>query len=135
LTERLNVIEGSSPNQVWYGMTVYNHLLFSEIFFKQIRRETSDLDNLRATLGTIRDTWQYYLPPPDDWSGPAWVPSDPFPPDDVTQLRTSIVEQIFAYLEFTYGPCKADERAFLLYADWDQQDLSLIHISEPTRPY
>ena len=103
-------------------MAIHNHLLFSEIFFQQIRRETSGLDNLRATLGTIRDTWQYYLPPPDGWGGPAWVPSNPFPPDDVTQLRTSIVEPIFAYLELTYGPCKVDDRAFLLYSDWTREE-------------
>ncbi len=103
-------------------MTIYNHLLFSEFFFGQIRSETADLDNLRATLSTIRGTWQYYLPPPADWEGIRWSPPNPFSPDDVAQLRASVVEQIFAYLELTYGPCKADERAFLLYGDWDQQD-------------
>ena len=110
-------------------MTVYNHLLFSEIFFQQIRQETTDLDNLRATLSTIRATWQYYLPPPPGWDGPIWVPSSPFPPDDVAQLRTNVVEQIFAYLELTYGPCEGDsstaltsDRTFFLYADWSQQD-------------
>jgi hypothetical protein len=103
-------------------MAVYNHLLFSEIFFQQVRSETADLDNLRATLSTIRGTWQYYLPPPPDWDGIGWVPSRPFSPDDVAQLRANIVEQIFAYLELTYGPCEADERAFFLYADWTQED-------------
>jgi hypothetical protein len=127
-------------------MIVYNHLLFSEIFFQQIRQETTDLDNLRATLSTIRATWQYYLPPPPGWDGPTWVPSGPFPPDDVAQLRANVVEQIFAYLELTYGPCEGDgstapalsgvegpvlseteglttsDRAFFLYADWSQQD-------------
>ena len=103
-------------------MTVYNHLLFSEIFFQQIRRETADLENLRATLSTIRDTWQYYLPPPSEWGGPAWVPAKPLPPDNVAQLRANVVESIFAYLELTYGPCEADERAFFLYADWARQD-------------
>ena len=39
--------------------TIYNHLLFSEFFFQQIRSETADLDNLRATLSTIQGTWQY----------------------------------------------------------------------------
>ena len=58
-------------------MTVGNHLLFSEIFLQQIRGETVDPDTLRATLGTIRDTWQYHLPPPVEWDGPAWVPADP----------------------------------------------------------
>ncbi|MBM4466526.1 MAG: hypothetical protein FJ014_13390 [Chloroflexi bacterium] len=103
-------------------MAIYNHLLFSEIFFQQVRRETADLDNLRATLSTIRDTWQYYLPPPSEWDGSAWVPARPFPPDDVAQLRAHVVESIFAYLELTYGPCEADERAFFLYADWARQD-------------
>jgi len=103
-------------------MAVYNHLLFSEIFFQQVRSETADLDNLRATLSTIRGTWQYYLPPPPDWDGIGWAPSRPFSPDDVAQLRANIVEQIFAYLELTYGPCEADERAFFLYADWTQED-------------
>ncbi len=103
-------------------MTVYNHLLFSEIFFQQIRRETADLENLRATLSTIRDTWQYYLPPPSEWGGLVWIPAKPFPPDDVAQLRANVVESIFAYLELTYGPCEADERAFFLYADWARQD-------------
>jgi hypothetical protein len=54
-------------------MAVKNHLLSSEIFFQQIRRETADLDNLRATLSTIQATWQYYLPPPKEWQG-AWAP-------------------------------------------------------------
>ncbi len=103
-------------------MTVYNHLLFSEIFFQQIRSDITDLDNLRATLSTIRDTWQYYLPPPADWDGPAWQPANPFSPGDVARLRANIVEPIFAYLELTYGPCEADERAFFLYADWARQD-------------
>jgi len=103
-------------------MTVYNHLLFSEIFFQQVRRETADLDNLRATLSTIRDTWQYYMPAPLGWDGPAWVPAKPLPPDDESQLRDHVVESIFAYLELTYGPCEADERAFFLYADWARQD-------------
>ena len=103
-------------------VSVSNHLLFSEAFFQQIRSETADLDKLRATLSTIRGTWQYYLPPPADYEGARWSPANPFPPDDVAQLRASVVEQIFAYLEITYGTCKADERAFLLYADWDQQD-------------
>ncbi|MBC8264793.1 MAG: hypothetical protein H8E47_11790 [Anaerolineales bacterium] len=103
-------------------MTIYNHLLFSEIFFQQIRKETADLENLRATLSTIRDTWHYYLPPPSEWDGPAWVPAKPFPSDDVAQLRANVVESIFAYLELTYGPCEADERAFFLYADWARQD-------------
>jgi hypothetical protein len=103
-------------------MAIYNHLLFSEIFFQQVRTETADLDNLRATLSTIRGTWQYYLPPPPDWDGIGWAPSCPFSPDDVAQLRANIVEQIFAYLELTYGPCEADERAFFLYADWTQED-------------
>jgi len=103
-------------------MAVYNHLLFSEIFFQQVRSETTDLDNLRATLSTIRDTWQYYLPPPPQWDGPAWVPVNLFPPDDVAQLRAKAVERIFAYLELTYGPCEADECACLLYADWSRED-------------
>ena len=103
-------------------MSVYNQLLFSEIFFQQIRRETTDLDNLRATLSTIRDTWRYYLSPPTDWDGPGWRPEAPFPPDDVAQLRAKVVEQIFAYLELTYGPCEADDRAFFLHADWSRQD-------------
>jgi hypothetical protein len=103
-------------------MTVYNHLLFSEIFFQQIRSETADLDNLWATLSTIRDTWQYYLPPPAGWTGPTWTPSSPFPVDDVARLRAYVVEQIFAYLELTYTPCPADERAFFLYADWAVTD-------------
>jgi hypothetical protein len=33
-------------------MSIHNHLLFSEIFFQQVRRETTDLDNLRATLNS-----------------------------------------------------------------------------------
>ena len=103
-------------------MTVYNHLLFSEIFFQQIRSETADLDNLRATLSTIRATWQYHMPPPPGWDGPTWVPAKPFPSDDVAQLRANVVESIFAYLELTYSPCEADERAFFLYADWARQD-------------
>jgi len=103
-------------------MAVYNHLLFSEIFFSQVRSETTDLDNLRAVLSTIRDTWQYYLPPPPEWDGPAWVPVNLFPPDDVAQLRAKVVEQIFAYLELTYDPCEADERAFFLYADRSRED-------------
>jgi len=103
-------------------VTIYNHLLFSEFFFQQIRGETKDLDNLRAALSTIRGTWQYYLPPPADWEGVRWSPVSPFPPDDVTQLRANVVEQIFAFLGLTYGPCEDDERAFLLYADWDRQD-------------
>jgi len=45
-------------------MAIDNHLLLSEIFFQQVRSETADLDNLRGTLSTIRDTWQYHLPPP-----------------------------------------------------------------------
>ncbi|MBN1314068.1 MAG: hypothetical protein JXA42_01325, partial [Anaerolineales bacterium] len=103
-------------------MSVYNQLLFSEIFFQQIRRETTDLDNLQATLSTIRDTWRYYIPPPSDFEGPAWRPEAPFPPDDIDRLRVNVVEQIFAYLELTYGPCEADDRAFFLYADWSRQD-------------
>lgn len=103
-------------------MAVHNHLLFSEIFFRQVRSEATDLDNLKATLSTIRDTWQYYLAPPAEWDGPAWMPADPLPPDEVPQLRAKVVEQIFAYLELTYGPCDADERAFLLYADWGRED-------------
>jgi hypothetical protein len=102
-------------------MTVYNHLLFSELFSQQVRSETADLDNLRATLSTIRSTWQYYLPPPD-WAGPAWQPAKPFLLNDVVQLRASVVEPIFAYLELTYGPCEADERAFFLYSDWARED-------------
>jgi hypothetical protein len=103
-------------------MTVYNNLLFSEIFFRQIRSETADLDNLRAILSTIRDTWQYYLSPPPDWDGPGWSPSNPFSPDDVAQLRSNIVEQILAYLELTYGPCQGNKRAFFLYSDWAKED-------------
>lgn len=111
-------------------MTVHNHLLFSEFFFEQIRRETTDLDKLRATLDTIRGTWQYYLFPPSDWHGPGWMPSNPISPDDVAQLRANVVEQIFAYLGLTYGPREADgsaalttsERAFFLYADWTRKD-------------
>ena len=34
-------------------MTVYNHLLFSEAFFQQIRSETAGLDNLRAVDGIL----------------------------------------------------------------------------------
>jgi hypothetical protein len=102
-------------------MAVKNHLLFSEIFFQQIRRETADLGNLRATLSTIQDTWQYYLPPPEDRQG-AWTPARPFPADDVAQLRAKVVEQIFAYLQLTYGPCPDDDRAFFLYADWARED-------------
>jgi hypothetical protein len=105
-------------------MAVYNHLLFSEIFFQQVRTETADLDNLRATLSTIRGTWQYYLPPPPDWDGIGWSPTSLFSPDDVAQLRAKVVEQVFAYLELTYGPCEADERAFFLYADWTRKDLT-----------
>jgi hypothetical protein len=101
-------------------MSVSNHLLFSEIFFQQIRRETSDLDNLRVTLSTIRDTWRYYLPPPEGYTGPPWKPEAPLDPADVTQLRSYVVEQIFGYLELTYGPCSADERAFFLYGDWEK---------------
>lgn len=111
-------------------MTVHNHLLFSEFFFEQIRRETTDLDRLRATLDTIRGTWQYYLFPPSEWHGPGWMPSNPISPDDVAQLRANVVEQIFAYLGLTYGPREADgsaalttsERAFFLYADWKRKD-------------
>lgn len=110
-------------------MAIYNHLLFSEIFFQQIRQETTDLDNLRATLSTIRATWQYYLPPPSGWDGPTWKPSSRFSPDDVVQLRANIVEQIFAYLELTYGPSESagstaltSDQTFFLYADWSQQD-------------
>ena len=110
-------------------MTVYNHLLLSEIFFQQIRQETTDLENLRATLSTIGDTWRYYLPPPDEWHGPGWTPTRPISSKDVAQLRTHVVEQIFAYLELTYGPCEdggstalTGDRAFFLYADWSQQD-------------
>lgn len=103
-------------------MTVYNHLLFSEIFFQQIRSETADLDNLRATLSTIRATWQYHMPPPPGWDGPAWAPASPLSLDDVAQLRTNVVEQIFGYLELTYDSCEADERAFFLYADWTRED-------------
>ncbi len=104
-------------------MTVYNHLLFSEIFFRQIRRETADLENLRATLSTIRDTWQYYMPPPAG-AGRPWTPAAPIHPDDVAQLRSKVVEQILAYLETTYGPCEADSRAFFLYGDWAKEDRS-----------
>ena len=103
-------------------LAVFNHLLFSEIFFRQIRRETANLDNLRATLGTICDTWQYYLPPPEGWSGPTWTPPARISKDDVAELRSKIVEQIFAYLELTYGPCDSDERAFFLYGDWGKQE-------------
>jgi len=103
-------------------MTIYNRLLFSEIFFQQVRSETADLDNLRATLSTIRGTWQYYLPPPSEWSGSTWSPSNPFPVDDVGQLRAYVVEQIFAFLELTYAPCETDARAFFLYADWAMED-------------
>lgn len=103
-------------------MAVFNHLLFSEIFFQQIRRETADLDNLRATLGTIRDTWQYYLPPPEGWNGSTWTPRTRLSKDDVAELRSKIVEQIFAYLELTYGPCDSDERAFFLYGDWNREE-------------
>jgi len=105
-------------------MAVYNHLLFSEVFFQQVRIETADLDNLRATLSTIRGTWQYYLPPPPDWDGIGWSPTSLFPPDDVAQLRAKVVEQVFAYLELTYGPYEANERAFFLYADWTREDLT-----------
>ena len=79
------------------------------------------MDNLRATLNTIRDTWRYHLPPPD-WAKAAWLPPSPIPRDDVAALRSSIVEQIFAYLELTYGPCAADQRAFFLYSDWSRKD-------------
>lgn len=103
-------------------MTVYNHLLFSEIFFQKIRNEVADLDNLRATLSTIQGTWQYHLSPPVGWPGSAWSPVSPFPADDVAQLRACVVEPIFAYLELTYAPCPADERAFFLYADWAMED-------------
>jgi hypothetical protein len=103
-------------------MTVYNHFLFSEIFFQHIRSETADLSNLRATLGTIRDTWQYYLPAADEWTGQAWKPIQPISVDDVGQLRSYLVEQIFAYLELTYAPHPADQRAFFLYADWAKED-------------
>lgn len=104
------------------AMNVYNHFLFSEIFFQHIRRETADLSNLRATLSTIRDTWQYYLSPSLDWTGQGWTPTSPFPPDDVAQLRACVIEQIFAYLELTYAPCQVDKRAFFLYADWAKED-------------
>ncbi len=103
-------------------MSIRNHLLFSEIFFQQIRKETSDLDNLRATLATIRDTWRYHLSPPVGWQGPAWAPASLFPADDMAQLRAKVVEQIFAYLEVTYGPCPDDARAFFLYGDWAMAD-------------
>jgi hypothetical protein len=87
-----------------YVWNVNHHFLFSATFFQQIRRETADLNNLRATLSTIRDTWQYYLPAPSEWNGPTWKPSHLFSPDDVAQLRTYVVAQIFAYLELTYAP-------------------------------
>jgi len=103
-------------------MSVYNHLLFSEMFFRQVRSETTDLDNLRATLSTIRDTWQYYLPPLSDGDDPDRQSAPLSPLDDVTQLRANVVEPIFAYLQLTYGPCETDERTFFLYADWDRQD-------------
>ncbi len=101
-------------------MSVSNHLLFSEIFFQQIRRETADLDNLRVTLSTIRDTWRYYLSPPEGYAGPTWTPEAPLDLADVLHLRSYVVEQIFGYLELTYGPCAADERAFFLYGDWEK---------------
>jgi len=103
-------------------VAISNHLLFSEIFFQQIRRETADLDNLRDTLATIRDTWRYHISPPANHSGPVWVPDSPLNLDDATQLRANVVEQIFAYLDLTYGPCEADSRAFFLYSDWGMQD-------------
>ncbi|MCB0191910.1 MAG: Eco57I restriction-modification methylase domain-containing protein [Anaerolineae bacterium] len=103
-------------------MTVYNHFLFSELFFQQIRDETEDLINLRATLSTIRDTWRYYLSPPLDCDQRIWKPQAPFPADDVNKLRTNIIEQIFAYLELTYDACPTDNRAFFLYADWVKDD-------------
>ncbi len=103
-------------------MTVRNHLLFSEAFFDQIRGETADLDNLRASLSTIQSTWRYHLPPPANWSGPIWSPSNPFPPDDAEQLRSKVVEQILAYVELTCVRCEADGRALSLYADWAMED-------------
>jgi len=103
-------------------VAISNHLLFSEIFFQQIRRETADLDNLRDTLATIRDTWRYHISPPANHSGPVWVPDSPLNLDDAAQLRANVVEQIFAYLDLTYGPCEADSRAFFLYGDWGMQD-------------
>ena len=102
-------------------MTYHNLLLFSEIFFQRMHSETADLGNLQAALTTIQNTWQYYLPPLD-WASPAWQPTNPFPLEDVAQLRAKVVEPIFAYLKLTYGPCETDERAFFLYADWDRQD-------------
>lgn len=103
-------------------MAVYNHLLFSELFFRQIRRNTDDLDNLRATLGTIRDTWQYYLPPPKNTAAHIWQPAAPIDKNDVHQLRSNFIEPVFGYLELVYGPCDADDRAFFLYGDWEQKN-------------
>lgn len=103
-------------------MAVYNHLLFSELFFRQIRRNTDDLDNLRATLGTIRDTWQYYLPPPENTATYTWQPAAPIDKNDVHQLRSNFIEPVFGYLELVYGPCDADDRAFFLYGDWEQKN-------------
>ncbi len=89
-------------------MSISNHLLFSQAFFQQIRGETHDLDNLRATLSTIRSTWQYYLPPPPGWDGPGWTPDAPLALDDAAALRANLIEQVFAYLQLSYGPCPGD---------------------------
>ena len=109
-------------------MSIHNRLLFSEIFFKQIRRETADLANLRTTLATIRDTWRYYLYPPEGWTGPRRRPDAPFDADDATAPRDRVIQPIFGALELTYGPCEAQVSlssslsAFFLYGDWVMQD-------------
>jgi hypothetical protein len=104
------------------GVTVDNHLLFSEVYLQQLRSQQRDVDTLRATLTTIRDTWRYYLPPPVDWAGAGWMPGEPLEQDDVDLLRTKIVEQILAYLGLTYGSCGADQRAVVVYTDSAAED-------------
>lgn len=109
-------------------MSVNNRLLFSEIFFKQIRRETADLANLLATLATIRDTWRYFFHPPEDGAGPRWQPDAPINLDDVAALRDNVIQPIFGALELTYGPCDTGAALsphlspFFLYGDWAMQE-------------
>ncbi|TEU18425.1 MAG: hypothetical protein E3J21_06070 [Anaerolineales bacterium] len=86
-------------------MTVYNHLLFSEIFFRQ---ETRDLVGVQASLRTIAETWRYY--------------QGQIAGDDLVEWRDKVIRPILGYLGFFVPPAAGGGSVLHLYADWSQSD-------------
>lgn len=89
-------------------MSIQNNLLFSEFFFNQIRNDTRDLENLRANLETIRQTWGYYR--------------NELKTNDRDDIRAKVVQPILGYVGLSYA-WNEEAGCLLLYSDYSQTDV------------